>query len=192
MLLEALRADVVMGAKSILGCELVFQQMRARIVEVEAYGGSDDPASHAFRGQTPRNTVMFGPPGYAYVYFNYGCHWMLNISSLNENQPAAILIRAAEPMEGLEVIRENRGGRPDKDLLSGPGKLCQGFGITKRQNGMYMLADGELRIEEGIRPRAILAGPRVGIKVGTERMWRFVDADKTEWVCRSVSAHLSE
>lgn len=99
-LLDALAHDVRRGAVALLGAHLVRGEKRARIVEVEAYRGIDDPGSHAFRGATPRNEVMFGPPGFAYVYFTYGMHWMLNVSSQNHSVAAAVLLRAGEPLAG--------------------------------------------------------------------------------------------
>lgn len=183
-LLGALEGDVIIGARALLGTELVRGPMRARIVEVEAYRTPDDPASHAHRGITPRNAVMFGPAGRAYVYFNYGVHWMLNVTAHGEGDAAAILIRAAVPLEGLEEMRVSRPkARRDQDLLSGPGKLAAAFGLTGAWTGTDLFAaGGEVHFEAGAAPWRILAGPRVGIKVGREHLWRFVDAEALDWI----------
>ena len=160
-LLTALERDVVEGARTLLGCFLIRGGRKARIVEVEAYRGRDDPGSHAFRGPTPRTQIMFGPPGVAYVYFTYGCHWMLNVVAEKEGTAGAVLIRAAEPIEGIEEMRALRE-RPKavsevgvrlagsqlsavrlhkaQNLLSGPAKLAAAFGITGQDNGTELLS----------------------------------------------------
>lgn len=184
---NTLRQDVVLGAQVLIGATLVHGKMQARIVETEAYRGADDPASHAFRGPTPRNQVMFGPPGFAYVYFSYGAHWMLNVTCLPEGQGGAVLIRAAMPLAGLEEMRLNRPSQPDRNLLNGPGKLAKAMAIDRSLYGLDLLSNGELRIE----PRAevdvsLLATPRVGIAQGKghETPWRFVEADRAMWASR--------
>ena len=166
---------------------MVRGEMRARIVETEAYRGSDDPACHAYRKTAMRNMVLFGPPGLAYVYFNYGMHWMLNVSAHPEGDAAGILIRAAEPLAGIELMRANRPNVPDRELLNGPGKLAKAFGITKEENGIDLLHPGSpLRIETAVPAPQIVTGPRVGIAEGKghETPWRFMDADRLEWVSR--------
>lgn len=180
---KLLARDVLRAAPALLGTYLVRGPLRARIVEVEAYRSADDPASHAYRSRTKRNDVMFGPPGRAYVYFNYGVHWMLNVVAHAEGNAAAVLIRAAEPLEGLDLMRTNRGVDDVHNLLSGPGKLCKAFGITAEDNGRDLF-EGAFRLEPGEKPKQILAGPRVGITVGTEHPWRFMDAGRLEWVSR--------
>jgi DNA-3-methyladenine glycosylase len=151
--------------------------LAARIVEVEAYCGSDDPGSHAYRGMTPRTEVMFGPPGHLYVYFTYGMHWCANVVATKDGDAAAVLLRAAAPVEGIETMRERRHkARRDRDLLAGPARLCQAFGLTGADNGADLVR-GPVRIvddavappeEPGISTRVGLAPGR-----GDERLWRY-------------------
>jgi DNA-3-methyladenine glycosylase len=182
---EILRGDVVEGAKALLGAVLVKGDLRAQIVEVEAYR-SDDPASHSYRGLTPRTVVMHGEPGFAYVYFNYGVHWMLNIVAHPAGDGAAVLIRAAVPLAGLDLMAERRKTQIPTSLLSGPGKLTQAFEIQGGDNGMDLLdPKSQIHIELAAERCAdILSGPRIGIAVGKwhEVPWRFVDADQLKWI----------
>jgi DNA-3-methyladenine glycosylase len=153
-----------------------------RIVEAEAYIGEDDPACHAHRGPTPRNRVMYGPPGHAYVYFTYGNHWMLNFVTEAEGFPAAVLIRALEPIVGLAQIRRRRRTvHSDHDLTNGPGKLTAALGITGDDNGIAL--GGSRMIVGGRRAasRCIATSGRVGINAGGERPWRFY-LDGNLWV----------
>jgi DNA-3-methyladenine glycosylase len=188
---KALRGDVVEAAHALLGCELVRGERRARIVEVEAYRGRDDPGSHAFRGMTPRNQVMYGEAGHAYVYFTYGCHWMLNVVAEEEGEAAAVLIRAAEPIAGVDLMRLHRPkAARDRDLLSGPGKLAAAFEIERADNGMDLLAsDASLRLLEGPQPKKVLAGTRIGLAVGKgdRTLWRFADSSALPWVSRPLT-----
>ena len=140
-MLDLLARDLLAAAPAMLGMHLVRGGRRARIVEAEAYRASDDPASHAYRGITQRTAVMFGPPGLAYVYFSYGAHWMLNVTALLPGSAGAILIRAAEPLEGLdEMFTRRPKARKPQDLLSGPGKLAPAFDITRADNGVDLFA----------------------------------------------------
>src|SRR5512135_2758607 len=139
-------------AQALLGCRLVRrwegQRLSGMIVEAEAYIGETDLACHARFGRTPRNTVMYGLPGFAYVYFTYGMHWMLNVVSEREDFPAAVLIRALEPREGIDLMQAARGPRPIGDLTNGPAKLCQALRIDRGMNGVDLTdARGELWIE---------------------------------------------
>jgi DNA-3-methyladenine glycosylase len=190
-LLEALRHDVLSGAEHLLGAVLVRGNRRARIVEVEAYRQEDDPGSHAFRGVTPRNQIMFGKAGIAYVYFNYGCHWMLNVVAGEEGNGSAVLIRAAEPLAGLEEFRALRPkAKNDYDLLSGPGKLAAAFEITKKDYGIDLFdSHSDLRIEAGTAPTKILQGVRIGLAKGKgeEIPWRFVDGHALRFVSAKVT-----
>ena len=186
--LADLRDDVLVGARSMLGLTLVRGERRARVVEVEAYRTPDDPASHAHRGKTPRNAIMFGEAGLAYVYFNYGVHWMLNVTAHSEGDAAAVLIRAAQPIEDLDEMRSLRPkAKRDEDLLSGPGKLAAAFEITGADTGTPLFSGEELRFEQGSQPSRVLSGPRIGIRVGLEHNWRFVDGDALRWVSAEKS-----
>ena len=188
-ILEALESDVLHACTALLGTHLVRGTKRARIVEVEAYR-ADDPGSHAFRGRTKRNDVMFGPPGRAYVYFSYGAHWMLNVTAHPEGDAAAILIRAAQPLERLEDMRALRPkARRDEDLLSGPGKIAAAFGITGRDYGAELLDPrSELRIEPGRPVSNVMSGTRIGLAEGKgEHLpWRFVDGDALRWISKPL------
>ena len=174
------RTDTVAVARLILGKILVRDTgkeiLSGRIVEAEAYTGPGDPASHAFRGITPRSRIMFGPPGHAYVYFCYGNHCLLNAVTEREGTAGAVLIRGLEPLDGLETVRQNRGKVADKNLLNGPGKLTRGLEITLVLNGEDLVRGKKLWIAEGeLYPEeTITATPRIGIKKGTDRLWRFI------------------
>ncbi|MBS1718862.1 MAG: DNA-3-methyladenine glycosylase [Armatimonadetes bacterium] len=184
---ELLESDVVAAARHLLGWELRFGPLRARIVEAEAYRTPDDPACHAHRGQTPRNATMFGPAGKAYVYFTYGNHWMLNVVAHEPGNAAAVLIRALEPLEGLDEMRGRRlKATRDEDLLSGPGKLCQAFGITGELDGVDLFDGQGLHLVEGAAVTDVLTGSRIGITSGKEWPWRFVDAKAIRWASRPI------
>ena len=166
-------------ARDVLGRVLVRTSGRARragrIVEVEAYRGADDPASHAFRGRTPRNEVMFGPAGHAYVYFTYGMHHCLNLTTGPEGRPEAVLIRAIEPLAGLEEMARCRGRVPLERLGRGPGCVAEALGLGLSENGLD-LTRGPLWIADLPASRGgfrIARGPRVGIRQAQERPWRF-------------------
>lgn len=185
-ILAALSDDVRLGAVALLGADLVFGPLRARIVETEAYRGADDPGSHAFRGPTPRNQVMFGRAGIAYVYFTYGMHWMLNVTCQDNGVAAAVLIRAARALTGVEEMRLRRPkAAKDTDLLNGPARICAAYAISREHNGVDLFdPSSSLHIEAGDPPQAILHGPRTGLAEGKgeRHLWRFVDADHLKWV----------
>lgn len=176
-------------ARDLLGCTITtaFEGQRcvAEIVETEAYVGPHDPASHAAEriGRTRRNDPMFGPPGTAYVYLIYGMHVCVNFVTCRTGIPAAVLIRAARPLEGIEAIRERRLGRPDRDLLRGPGNLCRGLGITLEMNG-HPLDRPPLLVGPGSVPDSKVAvGPRIGITQAADWPLRFW-LRKSPWVSR--------
>jgi DNA-3-methyladenine glycosylase len=171
-------------AQDLLGKVLVRkmkgERLSGRIVETEAYFGQDDPAAHSFAGKTARNAVLFGPPGFAYVYFIYGMYSCLNVSCEPEGQAGGVLIRALEPLTGLATMARLRGlpaTTKPKMLTSGPGRLCQALGITRAGHNALDVtsSESELQIvDDGFKPRAIVATPRIGIRKAVERPHRFL------------------
>ena len=153
----------------------------ARIVEVEAYGGSEDPASHAYRGPTRRNATMFGPAGGLYVYFTYGMHWCANVVSGEDGEGVAVLLRAGAPVSGLEEMWAARpAARRERDLANGPAKLCQALGIDGEDDGTDLTVPGSdvVIIDDGQPPpRRPARSPRIGISVAVERPWRWYVPD---------------
>ena len=174
-------------AKELLGKYLVIQKdgylISGKIVEAEAYIGFKDPASHAYRGMTPRNKVMFGNPGYAYVYLTYGMHHCLNLVTEKKGYPAAVLIRALEPAQGIELMKKRRGCQNLKDLTSGPAKLCQALGIDRNLNGADLCLDIIYVEDRGEVGERIASSTRIGIKEGKKKNWRFFKKDN-EFVSR--------
>jgi len=164
-------------AKALLGTILVRvvdgERLSGIIVETEAYRGAEDPASHAYRGRTGRNYVMFGEGGHAYVYFSYGSHWCLNVTTERAGKAGAVLIRAVEPREGLERMSMNRGPNLKERLTDGPGKLTQAFGIDSNLNGEDLVTSDRLFFEEGPKVKRVESSSRVGIRQGVEFRWRF-------------------
>lgn len=158
-------------APDLIGATLLVDGVGGPIVEVEAYD-QEDPASHSFRGPTPRNAVMFGPPGHAYVYRSYGVHWCLNFTCDLAGTAEAILVRALMPEHGLDAMRVRRGVEDERALASGPGKLCSALGITGEHNGLLVDEPPfELLAREDTPEIAI--GPRIGITRATELLWRY-------------------
>jgi len=149
----------------------------ARIVEVEAYAGSEDPAAHSYRGQTARNATMFGAPGHLYVYFTYGMHWGSNAVCGEVGEGVGVLLRAAEPLQGMDAMRLLRPkARRDRDLASGPGKLSQAFGITRDLDGADLVEGdrGILIVSDGTPPPSEpVVGPRIGISRAVDFPWRW-------------------
>ena len=164
-------------APDLLNKVLVAGDRAGRIVEVEAYLGADDPASHAFRGPTARNATMFGPPGHLYVYFTYGMHWCANAVTSDRGTAGAVLLRALEPLRGATAMAAARpAARRPFDVANGPAKLCQALGIDGRLDGADLTtADRFVTIvDDGVAPpERPAAGPRVGISVAVEQPWRF-------------------
>ena len=162
-----------------LGCRLVrvigSRRVAGIVVEVEAYGGGDDPASHAYGGMTERNKVMFGQPGHAYVYFTMGMHWCLNVTTERVGEAGAVLIRAVEPTEGVGIMESRRGRNGVEGLTDGPAKLTEAFAIDGGLNGEDMVASRRLFFERGRRINAVSSTSRVGISRGAELEWRFFE-----------------
>jgi DNA-3-methyladenine glycosylase len=158
-------------ARALVGAELYVDGVGGAIVEVEAYHHRD-PASHGFRGQTPRNTSMFGPPGHAYVYRSYGIHWCLNVVCEPPGSASAVLIRALEPLAGLETMAARRGVDATRLLCSGPGRLCQALGVTSAHDGLALDEPPfELRpAPDGVE---VVAGPRIGLTKAVDLPWRY-------------------
>ena len=161
-------------APDLIGTTLLVDGVGGRIVEVEAYD-QEDPASHAYRGRTPRNASMFGPPGHAYVYRSYGIHWCLNLVCGAEGVPEAALVRALEPTAGLDEQRRRRGRDDVRALCSGPGKLCQALAVTREHDGLA-LDRPPFRLTERRDVPEIVTGPRVGLTRATELSWRYFEA----------------
>ena len=158
-------------ASELIGAELFYDGVGGPIVELEVYV-REDPASHSFRGPTPRNTVMFGPPGYSYVYRSYGIHWCLNFVCEGVGIASAVLVRALEPTMGLEKMAERRGLSEPRLLASGPGRLCQALGITGADSGLPLD-----RVPFDLRARKttpeIAVGPRIGLTKAVDVPWRY-------------------
>ena len=165
------RRSVHEVAPDLIGARLLFDGVGGRIVEVEAYHHTD-AAAHSFRGRTARNAVMFGPPGFAYVYRSYGIHWCLNFVCEPEGSASAVLIRALEPTVGLRAMRRRRGVADERLLCAGPGRVCEALRITGAQNGMALDAPPfELFARTGLVE--VVAGPRIGITKAAEKPWRY-------------------
>jgi DNA-3-methyladenine glycosylase len=172
--------------EQILGKYLVYHssqgKMMGEINEVEAYLGSQDPASHAYRGQTERNKIMFGQGGFAYIYFTYGMYFCMNVVTEEAGKASAVLLRSVIPVEGVDVMIENRHKDPHnfvsekqrKTLTNGPGKLCQAFGLTKEHYGIDLVNSDVLYLEDqGKKVSPIQVSPRIGIAQAKEKLWRF-------------------
>ncbi|MEZ5359581.1 MAG: DNA-3-methyladenine glycosylase [Candidatus Zixiibacteriota bacterium] len=163
-------------ARELLGKTLVYHHPKgiiaAELVEVEAYIGEEDKACHAAVGRTERNAVMFGNGGFSYVYFIYGMYHCLNVVTEAKDSPAAVLIRAAEPIFGLDIIRANSPAS-DKKYTNGPGKLCRAFGLDRSHNGLDLCGDTLYLLDTGKRPTSIQTSPRIGIKKSADCPWRF-------------------
>jgi DNA-3-methyladenine glycosylase len=158
-------------ARDLIGTIVLFNGVGGRIVEVEAYHHSD-PAAHSFRGPTARNAVMFGPPGYAYVYRSYGIHWCLNFVFEPEGSASAVLVRPLEPTAGLAAMRRRRGVADERLLCAGPGRVCQALGVTGVHNALPLDAPPfALFARPG--PVAVVAGVRIGITKAVDKPWRY-------------------
>jgi DNA-3-methyladenine glycosylase len=185
-MIDLLAADPCQVARRLLGMRLRVRgphgEVTVRLTETEAYAGEGDPASHASRGLTQRNAVMFGPGGFLYVYRSHGLHWCCNVVTGPEGAASAVLLRAGEVVGGVEVARERRGSRvPDGRLASGPGNLAQALGITHHDNGAPIKAGARLTLEgTSVRPDLVSWGPRVGVTRAPDHPWRYwITADPT-------------
>jgi DNA-3-methyladenine glycosylase len=158
-------------APELIGVSLLVNGVGGRIVEVEAYHHTD-PSAHSYRGPTDRNAVMFGPPGYAYVYRSYGIHWCLNFVCEAEGSAGAVLIRALEPLAGIAAMRRRRGMPDARALCSGPGKLCEALGVSRRHNGLA-LDRPPFELRARVEKPEIAVGPRIGITKAVDHPWRF-------------------
>jgi DNA-3-methyladenine glycosylase len=165
------RRSVHEVAPDLIGATLLVDGVGGRIVELEAYRHTD-PASHSFGGPTPRNAVMFGPPGYAYVYRSYGIHWCVNFVCEPKGSASAVLIRALEPTEGLRAMRRRRGIKDERLLCSGPGRLCEALGITVAHNGLALDAP-PFALFARAGAVEVVTGPRIGITKAVARLWRY-------------------
>jgi DNA-3-methyladenine glycosylase len=184
--------DTKVVARALVGHILVSdvggRRTAGRIVETEAYTGPTDPACHAWGGRrTPRLEQLYGPPGTAYVYFTYGMHWCLNAVTEAVDYPAAVLIRALEPLEGLALMRRRRGGVAERVLCAGPARLCEALGVTGWQDGVSLLR-GALRIVDGkARRDRIVVTPRIGVSRAADWPLRFCAAG-SPWLSRPTAA----
>ena len=170
--------DTKQVAKDLLGKKLVRKIgssiLSGIIVETEAYKGRNDPASHAARKKTERNKIMFGEAGHAYVYFTYGMHYCFNVvAKKKSDKSGAVLIRAIQPQQGIKLMVKNRKTDAMLNLANGPGKLTQAMQITLKQYNLDLTSSKSLFILDGKKPTKIIAKPRVGIKVGTDKLWNF-------------------
>lgn len=178
--------DTELVARELLGatleCTAGAVRCRGRIVETEAYVGEDDAACHAAAGRTARTGILYGPPGRAYVYFIYGMHWCVNAVTRRAGLPSAVLIRAVEPLEGIEAMRRRRRGRRDSELTNGPGKLCEAFGITGPKYNGASLRTSALRILEGeeIQDAQVEVTTRIGISKAVDEPLRWVVRRRSE------------
>ncbi|MDG4801508.1 DNA-3-methyladenine glycosylase [Micromonospora sp. WMMD980] len=181
--LDAPAANVAATARALLGWTVSAHGVRIRLTEVEAYAGTgEDPASHAHRGPTPRNRVMFGPAGHVYVYFVFGMHWCANIVCGRDGEAAAVLLRAGEVVDGVETARERRPHASDRDLARGPARLVTALGLGRDANGTSAVdGTGPLLLTppaDPVDPARLAAGPRVGVAAAHDLPWRFWLADE--------------
>jgi DNA-3-methyladenine glycosylase len=182
------RRPVLEVARDLLGAVVVHGDVAVRLTEVEAYAGGVDPASHAFRGPTARNAVMFGPAGHAYVYFTYGMHFCMNLVCGDAGHASAVLLRAGEVVDGLELARERRGTATDRDLARGPARLTVALGVGRDLNGADVTRrSSPLNVLRGsaVQDDLVRSGPRVGVNAAADLPWRlWIDGEPTVSVYR--------
>jgi DNA-3-methyladenine glycosylase len=167
-----LEGPVLEVAPRLLGATLGHGEVSLRLTEVEAYDGANDAGSHAYRGRTPRNAVMFGPPGFLYCYFTYGMHVCCNVVTGVEGVASAVLLRAGEVVTGLDEARARRRGSSDRDLARGPARLCRALGIDLGHNGNDLVT-GPVTLRLADPATEVATGPRVGLRGDPDRPWRF-------------------
>lgn len=181
-------------ARDLLGKTIVYHHpkgiLAADIVEVEAYIGEDDPACHAAVCRTERNRIMYEIGGHCYIYFIYGMYYCFNIVTERKDFPAAVLIRGVEPVIGQDIMA-GHFKRQSKILTNGPGKFCKAFDLTRAQNGMDLTGTELYLIDRGLSPVPVQTSPRIGIKKGMDRPWRFFDAN-SEYVSNTQGLRLSK
>jgi len=180
------RAPAAEVARALIGASVFVDGVGGTIVETEAYDESD-PASHSFAGHTARNAAMFGPPGRAYVYRSYGLHWCLNFVCMPAGHGAGVLLRALQPVAGIERMRERRGLDAERLLCAGPGRLCQALGVTREQNGCRLDRPPFRVVPRRDRSLVVAAGLRIGISKSRDVPWRFVLAG-SRYLSRPLAA----
>jgi DNA-3-methyladenine glycosylase len=171
---EFFRRDPVSCAREMIGCTISVGGCSGKIVETEAYAAKDDPACHTWKRQKARDFVAGNLPGTAYVYLSYGMHWLLNFLAKGGKQKGFVLLRALEPLQGIELMRERRGGRGDVDLCNGPAKLTQALGISGYHHGCDPLGEEEWKLLIPATAPKVITSTRVGISMATDRRWRFI------------------
>ncbi len=184
---DQLTIATIEAAQRLLGCFVVTERggrCTGRIVETEAYLGTGDLASHAAKRRTGRVAIMSGQAGFTYVYRSYGLHAMLNVVAKSDGATGAVLIRAVEPLEGLDLMRQRRGVESDRQLCGGPGRLCQALGVTLGDQGVDLITATDLFLLDGAPPAAMMAGSRIGITRAVDEPYRFFEAGSPY-----VSAH---
>jgi DNA-3-methyladenine glycosylase len=168
-----LSGPVLEVAPRLLGATLRHGEVAVRLTEVEAYDGANDAGSHAYRGRTPRNAIMFGPAGFLYCYFTYGMHVCCNVVTGTEGAASAVLLRAGEVTEGLDTARARRPGSSDRDLARGPARLCKALGIGLSDNGADLVAGPTTLVPSSEAAAEVSRGPRVGLRGDADLPWRF-------------------
>ena len=165
-------------ARDLLGRDVTHGGVTVRLTEVEAYRGADDRGSHAYRGMTPRNAVMFGPPGHLYVYFTYGMHWCMNVVCQGPGEAAAVLLRAGRVIDGVDAALARRPGSSERDLTRGPARLTKAMGIDGTLDGVDLVR-GPVRLSAGepVPDAVVRTGPRVGVTLDADLPWRYFVAD---------------
>lgn len=180
------RRDALACAERLIGADFRLNGCRGRIVETEAYRAKDDPACHTFFRRKARDFVAGHDAGAAYVYLNYGMHWLLNFLTKKGDNPGFVLIRAIQPLDGVETMRRRRANTADRNLCSGPGKLTRAFAIDGRHHGRTLVTEPGVRISLSPRRAPVLRDGRIGISRAADFPWRFTHAELQEWTSRKA------